>query len=157
MKQKQYCAAQPLLNEGLLASQQAASKVLEQQYHEVLATLYKSLSNLTLSLQHTKLAESLQAQISAHGITRHLLMEFETRRFFRDQPQPSKSDIESALHLARKAIEQKYKHFLVRRSLQRIRLHLLRRNRSRFSSKPSVSLLLQLTGEPLPEAIGKEK
>jgi DNA-binding SARP family transcriptional activator/Tfp pilus assembly protein PilF len=118
MKQKQYCAAQPLLNEGLLASQQAASKVLEQQYHEAFAALYKSLSNLTLSLQHTKLAESLQAQISAHGITRHLLMEFETRRFLRDQPQPSKSDIESALHLARKAIEQKYKHFLVRRSLQ---------------------------------------
>jgi tetratricopeptide (TPR) repeat protein len=118
MKQRQYSAALPLLNEGLLASQQAASKVLEQQYHEVLATLYKSLSNLTLSLQHTKLAESLQAQISAHGTTRHLLMEFETRRFFRDQRSSSKSDVETSLHLARKAIEQKYEHFLVRRPFQ---------------------------------------
>jgi two-component SAPR family response regulator/tetratricopeptide (TPR) repeat protein len=118
MKQRQYSAALPLLNEGLLASQQAVSKVLEQQYHEVLATLYKSLSNLTLSLQHTKLAESLQAQISAHGTTRHLLMEFETRRFFRDQRSSSKSDVETSLHLARKAIEQKYEHFLVRRPFQ---------------------------------------
>jgi DNA-binding SARP family transcriptional activator len=45
-------------------------------------------------------------------------MEFETRRFFRDQRSSSKSDVETSLHLARKAIEQKYEHFLVRRPFQ---------------------------------------
>jgi tetratricopeptide (TPR) repeat protein len=100
MKQRQYSAAQPLLNEGLLASQHAASKVLEQQYHEVLAALYKALSNLTLSLQHAKLAESLQAcKFPLMAPLAICSWSLKPDASFRDQPQrPANPTLRPPLH-----------------------------------------------------------
>lgn len=106
--QGEHDAAKALLQEGLLASERASSKVMEQQYHETLAMLYKSLGDIARSARHAKFSESLYTEISARGTARHLLIEFETQRLLKHHSLPSQSDRNAAIQLARKAIEQKY-------------------------------------------------
>lgn len=107
--------AQSLLVQGLALAQQIGAKVLEQQYHEVLSMLHRSLGDFTSSVRHSKQAEALQTQLFANATTRRLLVEFETKRFLEAQSLPKPAEVEVALQLARKAIEQKHLGCFARR------------------------------------------
>ncbi|MCS7211349.1 MAG: tetratricopeptide repeat protein [Chloroherpetonaceae bacterium] len=100
--------ARLLLTQGLALTQQIGAKVLEQQYYETLSVFYQSLGDFSSSIRYAKYAESLYTQLNANRATRHLLMELETQRFLKMQTSPKPPDVDIALQVARKAIEQKY-------------------------------------------------
>ncbi|MFN3426104.1 MAG: tetratricopeptide repeat protein [Candidatus Thermochlorobacter sp.] len=114
--QGEHSAAQALLQDGLSASERACSKVMQQQYHDTLAVLYKSLGDITRSARHTKLSQQLYAEVSARGTAHHLLVEFETQRLLKHPALCNQSDHHAAIVFARKAIEQKYSSLSLRYS-----------------------------------------
>jgi DNA-binding SARP family transcriptional activator len=108
MRQNHFDDALDMLRSGIEISQQCGAKALEQEYHAALASTYKSLGDFSKSARHAKLSERLNQQTAVNDNARKLLIEFEAQRFLKKHAHHNTADFETALQLARKAIEQKH-------------------------------------------------
>ncbi len=116
MRQNHFDDALHLLLSGIDISQQCGAKALEQDCHAALASTYKSLGDFSKSARHAKLSERLNQQTAVNENARKLLVEFEAQRFLKAHAQPDNADFDTALQLARKAIEQKHLRLTPRQS-----------------------------------------